>query len=214
MTITFPRALLSSPGIKTNKFGLEPNVIVHTSPLNMVPNFGELAGALLHGVYTFPPMLLAQAREWKAWLISLDGPANTFLGFDPDGRNPAGTASTASGDAPKVKGASQTGTSLVTDGWRTNQTGLLLPGDWFAVGDSGSARQLKMVMEQFDSDGLGEGTLSFKSPLQKSPADNANIIFESPVGMFQLVDEKQARWTANEISVHGFSFAFIERQEV
>lgn len=203
MTISFPRTLITTPGIKRNSFGPDENIDTFESPITRQKQYNIRPGARWIGLYELPPMTTAQARAWKAWFISLRGPTGTFKGFDPDGRDPVGIANIGS-DTAKVKGASQTGSSLSTDGWRFNGTGLLLPGDYFHVGT-----ELKMILEQLDSDGSGNATANFWPPLHISPADNADIIFNDPVGNFIIPDGFKG-WESNEFGVHKFTFPIEE----
>ncbi|MFQ5535578.1 MAG: hypothetical protein ACE5EM_12245 [Sphingomonadales bacterium] len=209
MTITFPRSLPAGLKITASRFGLNFNTVVHESPVNRVIQTQRRPGNLWSGVYKFAP--IKAAAEIKAWLASMEGPAGTFLGFDPDHRLPDGSASSAT-STPLVQGASQSGTSIVTDGWAPNVAGLLLPGDYIQIGNAGLARQFKIITEQVDSDALGNATLNFQPPLHKSPADNAVILFENPVGVFRL-DDNLAVWEANKAGVHGFAVSFVEVPE-
>ncbi|MFQ5535664.1 MAG: hypothetical protein ACE5EM_12680 [Sphingomonadales bacterium] len=213
MTIIFPRPLPAVTGIESSRFGLTFNTILFESPINRVAQTLKRPGSLWSGQYKLPPVTGAAARQWKAWLVSMQGPAGAFLGFDPDHRLPDGSASSAT-STPLVQGASQSGTSIVTDGWAPNVTGLLLPGDYIQIGNVGTAIQLKIVTEQVDSDLLGQATINFEAALHKSPADNAPVIFANPVGVFRLEDNAAAAWEADRVGSHGFSFSFIEVPEV
>lgn len=71
---------------------------------------------------------------------------------------------------PLIKGASQTGSTLVTDGWTNSVTDLLLAGDVFTIAgvyeinpltrESTGRLQHFVVLEDADSNGSGEATLS------------------------------------------------------
>lgn len=75
----------------------------------------------------------------------------------------------AHGGTPLIKGASQTGSSLVTDGWDTGVTGLLKEGDVFTIAgvfeinpqsyESTGRLQHFVVTADVDSDGAGEATI-------------------------------------------------------
>lgn len=213
MAIIFPRPLPAVIGIESSRFGLEFNTTLFESPVNRVAQVLKRPGNLWAGQYKYPPMIGAAAREWKAWLVSMEGPAGSFLAFDPDHRMPDGSA-TSGTSSPLVMGASQSGSSLVTDGWLVSTTGLLVPGDYIQIGGTGTARQLKIVTEQVDSDVTGQATINFKPALHKPPLDNAPIIFENPVGVFRFEDNSAAAWEADRAGSHGFAFSFIEVPEV
>lgn len=78
--------------------------------------------------------------------------------------------------APQVNGASQTGSSLVTDGWPAS-TNLFKPGDYLAF-DNGTFRELHQVAAVAASDASGAVTLSITPPIHRSPADNALILID------------------------------------
>lgn len=203
MAISYPRTLPTSPGIKKNRFGLVFNVDEAISPATMQSNFDLRQGHHWEGMYTFPPMLELTAREWKAWFASMKGQTLTFFAYDPDIRTPAGIADTGS-DTPLVNGGAQSGTSVLTKGWRNTGVNLLLPGDHIQIGT-----ELKQVEEAYTSDGSGNGTITFQPAFHSSPAADAAIVFENPNGIFRM--EKSSNfWDSNEFGVHDFAFAFIE----
>ncbi len=68
---------------------------------------------------------------------------------DPVNTSPRGAAT----GTPLVKGASQTGNTLTTDGWTTGVTGILKAGDWIQLG-TGSTSTLHKLQQAADSDGL------------------------------------------------------------
>lgn len=101
---------------------------------------------------------------------------------------------------PLVNGASQTGTSLITDGWTASQTGVVKAGDVFTVTSGANtvnavnpetkvttgARQQFVVTADANSDGGGAATLSIKPAITTSgafqtvtasPSDNAALTF-------------------------------------
>jgi len=204
-TLTMP----SSPNFRAVQFGLRTNTQVFTSPLNGVTQTLELPGALWFATYTLPIMTPNVAAEWQAFLVNLMGASGRFFGFDPLRKTPRGAYS-SSLDTPLVAGASQTGTSLTTDGWRLSGTGLLLPGDYFEV-TAGGKKELHMITSQVDSDASGVATLNFKPPLRQSPADNTAIVLTNPQVEMRLVDDSQTLWDAIAGDfVRGFSFSAIE----
>jgi hypothetical protein len=93
---------------------------------------------------------------------------------------------------PTVQGASQTGNSLATEGWKNNATGLLLPGDYFGVNG-----ELKIVTAQADADNYGNATLNFRPPLRSSPADGAVLDLVQPTTEFMLTGP-DVEWNVNE----------------
>lgn len=209
MAISFPRPLLTVPGIKRYRFRPIYNNTVFVSPVTKTRQVIRRPGNLWGGFYEFAPKKTDEVRAMKAWISSMEGESGTFLGFDPTGRLPSGIADIGL-DTPLVDGAGQSGSSINTKGWRNNGTGLLLPGDYYQIGNTGLARQLKQVTEQVDSNGTGLATINFQTPLHASPAANDVIIFDNPVGVFNLINSEDIGWESDVDEFHRFAFAFIE----
>lgn len=98
----------------------------------------------------------------------------------------------ALGGTPLVKGASQTGSQLITDGWPSS-TLVLKAGDLISY-DNGTNKELKMVTSDGTSDGSGDLTLNIAPEIHTSPANNASIETASPVGTFMLA-QPALNWT-------------------
>jgi len=155
---------------------------------------------------TMPPMKHALAREWIAALTSMRGYVGQMYLGDWDARTARGTASSSAG-TPLVNGASQTGNSLIIDGATASQTGYLKKGDYIQIG-SGLTQRLHMVVEDANTDGSGNSTLSIEPALRSSPDNNTAITVANTKGVFRLVGSFE--WTANSISTYGFTFAVKE----
>ena len=209
MAITYPRSLPTVPGINQYRFKLDVNIDKHISPVSKITQTLNRPGDLWHGYYSFAPKKAEEVRAMKAWLLTMKGGAKTFLGFDPVTRNPSGIANIVS-DTILVNGTSQVGTSLVCDGARNNGIDLLKAGDYIQIGNVGLDIQLKMMTEDASSDGTGNITLNFEPSLHASPEDGAVIIFNNPVGVFQLIDNDSASWEADPSTATVFAFAFVE----
>lgn len=82
-----------------------------------------------------------------------------------------------------VNGASQTGNTLNIDALPTSTDGLLLLGDMFEVITS-KGSELKMVTQPLNSNSSGQGVLFFEPAMRGSPADNAAVIINQPLGRF------------------------------
>jgi hypothetical protein len=80
-----------------------------------------------------------------------------------------------------VKGAAQTGQSLIVDGGSANTT--LLAGDMFSLSTG-----LHMIVTNATFSAGGEATLAFVPPLRSAPADNATVTVVAPTGRFILAD--------------------------
>ena len=108
----------------------------------------------------------------------------------------------ALGGTPLVKGASQVGTSLITDGW-PNSTLVLKAGDLFSF-SNGTYSELKQVTSDATSDGSGNLTIAIAPEIHTSPADNVAIVTASPVGTFMLASPV-ITWTNRPAQAMGVS---------
>ncbi|MGD9538557.1 MAG: hypothetical protein AB7P52_11575 [Alphaproteobacteria bacterium] len=194
--LVFPAA----PAFRSSRFGLRANTQSFESPLTRSVQTIELLGARWFATYELPPMRRAQAAAWMAFLVALQGRAGRFLGFDPDCRSPRGTGA----GTPFVKGEGQTGASLSTDGWAPLET-VLKAGDYVAVNG-----ELKMMTADAASDGGGNATLAFKPSLRAAPPDDAPLTLDDASCTMMLIDDEQAAWDADAISVFGLSFSGVE----
>lgn len=182
----------SYPGFVSCRFGLETNTQTFTSPLTKATQRLLLGGARWIATYSLPAMNRTQAAIWKAFFDQLGGGVNTFNAFDPDCKTPRG----AGGGTPLVNGASQTGSSLITDGWPASTT-VLKAGDYFSVNS-----ELKRATADVLSDGSGNATISFKPALRNSPGDNAAIIIDKPTCTMALVDDMQGIWECDKNGIY------------
>jgi len=147
-----------------------------------------------------PSMSITNARIWRAWFLSLNGMEGTFWLTPSLDATARGVAT----GTPLVNGASQTGQSLVTDGWTISQTGILKAGDWFQLGN-----YLYNVMQDADSDGTGNATFDIWPDLRSAPADNDALTVSSPKGLFRLIDIPPVPYTVNQLG-EGIQFQAIE----
>lgn len=133
---------------------------------------------------------------WRAFLMKLRGVQNSF-------RLKAVEKSQIAGVTVLVKGAGQTGFSLVTDGW--GAAGLKLKaGQMITVGD-----QLIMLGADVIADGTGTATLTLESYMRASPADNAPVEVANPTAIMALGETVQG-WNVDPGRLYGFSFACEE----
>ncbi len=201
MAVSYPLTIPPSPGFGRARFELVSNVAVFESPLSRVEQVLERDGARWSAVFTVATMRRgADTGAWTAFFSSLRGRRGTFNGYDPLATSPRGSA----GGTPLVKGAGQTGNSLITDGWPANQSGVLLKGDYIQV----NAR-FHMVVEDADSDGGGNATLEIEPKVRESPPDNAAITTTNPKVKMRLIDNRVG-WDEALAQIYGFSFAAME----
>lgn len=146
----------------------------------------------------------AEGEEWAAFLTALNGREGTFLMGDPLGASPRGVAT----GTPLVNGAAQIGKTLATDGWTINITGILKAGDWLQLG-SGATTRLHKVVQDANSDALGQATLEIWPRLRGSPADNAPIVIANTRGIWRL-KENRRQYSMEDVRILGIALGCIE----
>ena len=203
MSISYPLALPTQAGIAKVRLTANDIVGISQSPFTAAQQVYKYPGQFWEADVTLPPMKRADAEYWISFLLKLNGPFGTFLLGDPNG----GTARGVATGTPLVNGGSQTGNELITDGWTNSQTGILKAGDYIQLG-SGSTAQLYKVLDDANSDGSGNATLTIWPSLRSSPSDNATITVSNPKGVFRLVT--QPSWDISEASIYGLTFGARE----
>ena len=146
------------------------------------------------------------AEPWVAFLTALDGSFGTFLMGDPHGVTPRGSASSAPG-TPLVAGGSQTGQTLAIDGAPNNATGYLKEGDWISL-SSGTSTRLYKVVEDANTNGSGEVTLSIWTSLRTSPGNNDVVTVSDAKGTFRMLGDTPYRIGRSHL--YEFTFTAIE----
>jgi hypothetical protein len=177
---------------------------VSQSPFTAVQQVYRYSGQFWEADITLPPMKRADAEYWISFLLKLNGPYGTFLMGDPNGATARGVAT----GTPLVNGAGQTGNELVTDGWTTSTTGILKAGDYIQLG-TGATSRLYKVLDDVNSDGSGNATLTVWPDLRSAPADNAAITVSNTKTTFRLTSA-QTGWDINEATIYGLTFGARE----
>ncbi len=182
------------------------NTRAFMSPVNRARQTVELTGARWEIYYEVQPGVRADADAWLAFLARLKGRVGLFYGIEPSKRTARGIAT----GTPLVNGAGQTGSSLITDGWTTSQTGILLAGDLIAFDVPSGARAMHMVAEDVDSDGSGNAVIPLEPIIRESPADNATIIVTDPTCTMALLDDTQLSYEVEPPGHYYMSFIGVE----
>lgn len=203
MAITYP-VTFPLVGIKSMNIRARTIVGVNKSPFTGQQQVYKHQGEWWEAEVTLPPMKRADAEQVAAFLLKMKGQYGTFLLGDPANTSPRGVGT----GTPLVYGASQTGSSLITDGWTVSTTGILKAGDWIQLG-SGATTTLHKVLDDVDSDASGIATLEIFPSLRYSPADNAQVSKSSPKGRWRLASN-ETNWNIDEASIYGITFACVE----
>ena len=184
MTITFPLSLPSKPGIKSVTWRGMTKVGVSVSRFTFQRQVQRGQGQAWAADITLPVIRdRAIVNEWQAFLLALNGQQGYFAMGDPDNFGPRGVAT----GSPVVDGANQKGPTLLTTGWTSSVTGILKKGDCIGLG-SGSSARLHKVLEDADSNGDGDASLSLWPRVVVSPTNASPIELDDPKSMFWLPD--------------------------
>lgn len=187
MSISYPLSLPTNKSAQRVTISAMVAVAVSRSPSSYAQQVQRFSGQKWKAEVTLPPMARADAEEWIAFLLKLNGPEGTFLLGDPAAKTPRGTA----GGSPLINGASQTGQTIITDGWAHSET-VLKRGDYIQLG-----QRLYKALDDVTTDGSGNATFDIWPRLRESPADNSTIITSSCVGLFRLTDSDYQIHSAN-----------------
>lgn len=107
-----------------------------------------------------------------------------------------------------VDGASQTGATLLTQGFTRNEVNAVRAGDYLQLGTGTSSRLHKIVADA-NSNELGEVLIEIEPPLRSSPANADSVTIPNARGAFRLVDNA-VNWAGDFSSVQSISFEFVE----
>lgn len=168
-----------------------------TSQMQIQQNAGESWIAQV----TLPPLQRADAENWIAWFLMLNGPVGTFLMGDPQASVPRGTVP----GTPRVHGANQTGHVLLTSGWTPGIFGIVEVGDYFQLG-----QRLHKVVRKADSDATGFSYLDIWPRLREIPNDGDPLVFTNPRGLFRLNTSAMSLWTVGNDDYYSIGFTATE----
>lgn len=196
MSVTLP----TSPTPRS----ITPRLI--TSRADLRPAFGgatqRIARSGSHWAFDveMPPMTAAQALDWVNILDETD---TCIL------RLPEPGITIGSPGTPLVNGASQTGTSLITDAWGASYA--IPKGKFVGVTVSG-LQYLYQTTTAVTASGGGAATLVLRPMLRASPADNAALIINpATVEGFVSLSDGSMNISVNRL-VEGFTFTIEERR--
>lgn len=204
MTITYPLTFPTNLGISSFRMGLRNAVGRLESPFSFHEQVIRFSGQVWEIEVSLPNMFRADAEAFNAFILKLRGKYGTFLIGDPNGVTPRGSW----GGTPVVKGAGQTGGTLNIDGLPNSITGVAKAGDYIQIGTGANARLYK-ILDDANSNGSGEATLSIAPDLRSSPADNAAIIYSGAQGVFRL-GSNIVPFSINNNSVYSITFKATE----
>ena len=204
MAITYPVSFPASIGLANLNIRARTVVGINASPFTGQQQVYKHQGQWWEAEVSLPPMKRADAEQAVTFLLKMNGQYGTFLLGDKS--SPA-TRGVGTG-TPLVNGASQTGGDLVTDGWTPDTTGILKAGDWIQLG-SGETTRLYKVLDDVDSDGSGNATISIFPDLRSSPDDDDAITVSNTQGLWRLASN-ETEYSIDQMSIYGITFACVE----
>jgi hypothetical protein len=149
-----------------------------------------------------PPMDRDCAAAWVSALFAQRrGQTVRWTLPAPYGLTGAGT--------PRVNGADQQGSSLITDGWTV---GFVIPDQTpFNVPDADGRPYLHFTEGSVTANGSGQATLTFGPMLRIVPADNALIEVAAPK-IEGWLNDAGVRWSVERLEFYSVPFAIGEDQ--
>lgn len=175
-TLAWPTLSRTAP--RDVEWGYRANTMDFPSPLSGSVQTVEMPGIRWLVAFTLENLSEDDAGPLRAFVARLRGRAGRFTLHPFHRPEPRGSLR----GTPLVKGAGQSGTTLLIDGCAVGAT--LLEGDFIGVNG-----ELKMVVADATADGAGEMTLTIEPPLRASPADNAAITLQRPTATFMLTED-------------------------
>lgn len=144
------------------------------------------------------------AEAYVSFMIKLKGQRGTFLfPLPPPLNTPRGVAT----GTPLVDGGSQTGNTLNIKGMTAGITGIFRQGDFIQIGTGGSTRLYK-ILDDANSDGSGDVTVTIWPALRTSPADETPVVVSGCKGLFRLTQDTGVNISVDKF--HALSFAAVE----
>jgi len=168
MSGTFP----TSPAPRNANIRSQQNTIISVTASGR-KQARQIDGQKFAITLQFPTMTRAEFAPIQAFVMKQRSRLENFTVVPPTVKNALGVAS----GTISVNGALTAGTTTATiDGMATSTNGILKAGDYFRF--TGQSK-VYMAVEDLNSDGSGEGTLTFEPPLRSSVADNNVLIYDN-----------------------------------
>lgn len=203
--------ILTFPSIPAQsvKFGLQSRTQAFMSKLTSATQTVRMAGAYWKGTVSFNDLEVDQARELQAFLVSLEGMNGRFYLGDLSNIAPSGYMANHASTVLSVVGGTNTGSSLVVDGFPTNGQVAFKAGDLISFEGGGGYRELKMITADATPSG-GSATLTVKPNIRSAPADNAVVTHQSATCIMRLASDADGQWSVSPPILSNISLSFVE----
>jgi hypothetical protein len=194
----------TTPGVappSSIEWDMQEVVSVNRSPFTGQTQTYDWQNSWWEGQVSFKPMGRYSFDMWTAFLAQCRGQSNAFLLGDPKAALPKGVAS----GHPQVNGGSQTGYSVVTNGWTPSVLSILLPGDFIQIG-----YRMYKVLSAVNSDSGGNATISIWPNLRDQPDNATSIVTRACAAMFTLKNNSGNKFSTNSGNYGLSGFAIKE----
>lgn len=198
--------LPSCPGPSAIRFSMFDAIGVNESPYDLSIETLQWPGAdRFSATVTLPPMSVATAAPWQAFLAELRGRLNVFQLVDPSApQSPRGNARGSSPEVDSTSPNAQWTTTLGTTGWLPNTLKVLRAGDRFQIG-----YRYHRVVEDVNSDSSGNAQLPIWPSLREQPTAGTKLVLSLPKGLFRLATNvREVNWSPDRAVT--FNLACVE----
>jgi hypothetical protein len=205
MSITYPVSPPAITGIGPEDFTMtEVNVVGETeSPFTLGQQEQQWPGQQWQLEVNLPPMLLAQAEQWIAFLGSLFGKFGTFLMGDYNRPTPQGAMS----GGAVVSGSNASGLNVLNlRGAAAGVANWAAAGDYIQLTVTGNPQRIYKVLQNASSDGSGNVALQIFPNLRETVPDGNAIVTANCQGTFRLQDNNSPKWKVNKNKTYTISF--------
>lgn len=174
----------TSPAPKDASIGSVQNTIVSVTTSGRVQT-RQIDGQKFSITLDYPPMSRSNFAPIKAFIMKQRARLNTFTVIPPIVSDAQGVASgTISVDGAITSGV----TSCTIDGMATSTSDILKAGDYFRF--TGQDK-VYMAVADLDSNGSGEGTLTFEPPLRSNVANDVALVYDNVDFTVRLTNDIQ-----------------------
>ena len=164
----------------------------------------QIGGQFWKMTAVYPPMTRSDFAPIWAFIISQRGGYDTFTVSPPV----VGTGQGPGGGTPLINGASQTGRSVVTDGWPTGATlTVLKAGDFVKFANHS---KVYMLTADLVCDTNGDATMAIEPALITSPATDSAITYSSVPFTCYLDAGNTVEYATDTNGIYQFEVEFCE----
>lgn len=202
--ISYPLSPPAISGLGPQDFTMtEVNVVGESeSPYSLNQQIQQWPGQALQIEMNLPPMLLAQAEQWLAFLGQLFGKTGTFLMGDYNRPTPQGPMS----GSPVVSGSNPNGLNVLNvRGAAVGVSNWAVAGDYLQLQQSGAPQRIYKILQNASTDGSGNASLAIFPNIRETVSDGTAIVTSNCQGSFRLQDNT-VKWKVDKNKVYTISF--------